>query len=235
MVTYLQPGTYSVSLTVSDSNSNLATNSEVDYITVLSSLGRTAPFTEDFESGNSLTDINWFTQYFTSNTGWYYNTSNGFSGNNSIKADAYGSSGPIVITSSSYDASNLKKGSLTFNRAYAPRPNETGNYLRISISGNCGESWKLLRILGGNTLATRAPINSPYNTTQISDWESISLDIPEEHLTANLRVKFEYNVAGGNNLFIDDINLNGFLSRNIQLRAPYNLSLIHISEPTRPY
>ena len=222
VVTYLQPGTYSVSLTVSDSNSNLATNSEVDYITVLSSLGRTAPFTEDFESGNSLTDINWFTQYFTSNTGWYYNTSNGFSGNNSIKADAYGSSGPIVITSSSYDASNLKKGSLTFNRAYAPRPNETGNYLRISISGNCGESWKLLRILGGNTLATRSPLNSPYNTTQISDWESISLDIPEEHLTANLRVKFEYNVAGGNNLFIDDINLNGFLSRNIQLRAPYN-------------
>lgn len=221
-VTYSEPGTYPVTLTVLDSNSNSASTQEQEYITVLSSLGKTAPFTDDFESGNDLASMEWFSTPTQSGFGWYLNSSIGFSGNQSIKAEAYMQEGEIEISSFSFDASNLGSASLTFKRAYAARPAESNNFLKISVSGNCGESWTSIKVYGTNTLKTTADLNSPYNNPNTSDWESATINLPSSVLTANLRVKFEYTVNGGNNLFIDDININGNPAGDIQLKLPFN-------------
>lgn len=222
IVTYSVPGVYPVTLTVVDSNSNTASTQEAGFITVLSSIGNTIPITEDFESENYLTDLQWYTDVNVDGFGWYLNTSYGYSGSNSIKAEAYDEIGIIEISSFSFDASNLSSGSLSFRHAYAPVTGESGNYLKVYVSSDCGESWKALIIYGTNTLSTRSDLNSAYNTPAASDWDLATATIPAEHLTSNLRVKFEYNVNQGNNLFIDDVNLNGTLSQEIQLRSPLN-------------
>jgi hypothetical protein len=159
---------------------------------------------------------------YSTSQGWYLETNNSYAGNNSLKASTYGYSGKISVTSLSFDASNLKSGTLNFMHAYAPAQGESSNYLRIYVSGNCGAEWKVLKVLGGNSLSTTASMNSAYNSTKSTDWKSNSITIPSQYLTTDLRIKLEYNVNGGNNLFIDNINLFGSVNRALQLRFPFN-------------
>lgn len=222
VVTYSTPGTYEVRLTVEDSTAQTATTIKSNFITVLSSYGHTAPFTEDFEQGNNLTEMSWFANIQSSSFGWFLDPTNGYSGNQSLRASAFGNDGKISVTSMAYDASNLDSGNLSFVHAYAPIVGESSNYVRIYVSGNCGEEWKVLKVLGGNSLSTTTSKNSAYVSPNTSDWKSNLIAIPTEHLTANLRFKFEYNANGGNNIFIDNINLNGGVNRDLHLRAPYN-------------
>ena len=222
MVSYSKPGTYEVSLTVFDSNAVSVTSVKTNYITVLSSLGKTAPFTENFDNKSTLEELEWFPTLYPNGFGWYLSSDGSFSGNQSIKANGFGQDGKVDINSSTFDASNLKSGTLSFRHAYAPRPGETSNYIRIYVSGTCGETWNVLKVIGGNDLATRNELNGPYNFPNTADWKLTVLTIPSQYLTANLRIKIEYNVNGGNNLFMDDINLTGSLNRNLELRFPYN-------------
>ncbi len=221
-ITYSTPGKYLVQLTVEDSNANSVSSQQLEYITVLSSIGNTIPIMEDFESGTSLVEMQWFTKNKQNGFGWQLNNSYGYSGSSSIKAEAFRLQGIIEISSFAFDASNLISGHLSFRRAYAPIPGESGNFLKVSVSGNCGVTWKTLKIYGTNSLSTRADKSSPYNAPNLSDWELTNISIPAEHLTANLRVKLEYNVNQGNNLFIDDINLSGSLATNVVLKTPVN-------------
>jgi PKD repeat protein len=222
VVTYSIPGIYKVSLTVSDSNQTVASTTKSDFITVISSFRHTAPFTEGFEEENNLLALNWFGDIHSNNFGWFLDPTNGYSGNHSLRGAAYGNEGKMSVTSIAYDASNLKSGTLQFKHAYAPRQGESSNYIRVYVSGNCGEEWKVLTILGGGSLKTTATRNSAYVSPNTADWKSNSFAIPTELLTENLRFKFEYNVNGGNNIFIDNINLSGSVNRNLKLRFPYN-------------
>lgn len=222
VVTYSIPGTYAVTLTVEDSNQVSASTTKTDYITVLSSFRNTAPFTESFENGNTLAEMNWFADVSSSSFGWFLDPTNGYSGNQSLRATAFGNNGKISVTSMAFDASNLDSANLSFSHAYAPRRGESSNYLRIYISGNCGEDWSVLKVLGGNALKTTNEMSSMYVSPKSADWRSNSTVIPRQHLTADLRIKIEYNINGGNNLFIDNINLNGTVNRDLKLRFPFN-------------
>ena len=222
IVSYNKPGQYKVELTVKDSNNQSATTVKTNYITVLESNGNTAPFIESFESASNLSDLNWFTDFYPPGFGWVLSNNGGSTGQSAIKANAYNTSGRISVISDAYDASNLLDAVVTFKHAYAPRPNESSNYLRVYVSGDCGLTWKIRYVTGGINMATRSEMSSAYSTPSSTDWKLNTFTIPDISLSANTRIKFEYNSNDGNNIFVDDIRITGTNSEDIILRSPQN-------------
>ena len=74
-------------------------------------------------------------------------------------------------------------------------------------------------------MATRANTNSSFTPTG-SDWKviSISPNTLNNFLVSNFRFKFKFVNGGGNDLFIDDINLSGSVSIN-DLERTNNLTI----------
>ena len=74
-------------------------------------------------------------------------------------------------------------------------------------------------------MATRANTNSSFTPTG-SDWKviSISPNTLNNFLVSNFRFKFKFVNGGGNDLFIDDINLSGLVSIN-DLERTNNLTI----------
>ena len=221
-VVYDTPGKYKVSLTISDLTSATATNVKVDYITVISSEGLTSPFSESFESTNSLESMNWFSPPVNNNLGWSKVSSGGASGVYALKANAFNKTGTITIESPAYDVSNMTSALVKFDYAYAGRSNGGNSYLRVYASTNCGETWMLKWISGGSSMETRPAQANPYNNPQASDWSTESFTIPASQVNSNLRLKFEFKSNNGNNLFVDDINVNGLYSSHVVLSSPKN-------------
>ncbi len=222
IVSYNTPGQYKVELTVKDSNNQTATTVRNNYITVLKSNGNTAPFIESFENATSLSELNWFTDFYPPSFGWVLANNGGSTGQSAIKATAYNNSGKISVISEAYDASNLTDAVITFKHAYAPRPNESNNYLRVYVSGDCGLTWKIRYVTGGLNMATRAEMSGAYTNPSSTEWKLDSFSVSTISLTENTRLKFEYNSNDGNNIFVDDIRITGTNREDIILRSPQN-------------
>jgi PKD repeat protein len=222
IVTYDIPGVYKVELTVLDTFNQSGTKVKTEYITVLSSFRNTTPAQQSFEAASNLSDLNWRGEVLSSDLNWSLFNKAGFSGSNSVKAQAYNEKGRINLYSNSYDASNLSEGTLSFMYAYSPKIGESANFLKVFISNNCGETWIGKTIMGASSLATTSERSSEYTTPLASHWKYKSIKLSKSDLSENTRIRFEYNVDLGNNLFLDEVKLSGDLGQEILLSSPKN-------------
>jgi hypothetical protein len=60
----------------------------------------------------------------------------------------------------------------------------------------------------GSLLETVPVQATAFYPTQITDWKSVSATLPGILLTTGFRLKFIFSANGGNNIFIDDINID---------------------------
>ena len=221
-ISYTVPGTYRVELSVVDSNNVSVTTIKSDYITVLSSIGKTAPFVESFENIQKMEDAGWYGDLFSTGFGWELSQTGGASGVNAIKANAYSHKGKISVISAAFDASNLTDATVSFKYAYAAKTNGGSSYLRVYVSGDCGQTWRGKLTFGGSGMVTVPQVFGPYNMPEASHWATKTFTVESDYLSENTRIKFEFNSDDGNNLFIDNINMNGVLGEDIILKWPYN-------------
>lgn len=227
-VTYYQPGIYQVALTASD-GSNTLSKSENSYILVSSATGLSLPYFENFESVSALPSSEWMINDVDGDLfGYGFRTDVGFSGTNSVKMNNFGNSAGRIdeFLSTSFDLSTLTDVTLTFQVAYAQGTVNVGNdNLRVYTSVDCGENWSLKWIKGGAGLATVTAQSSPFTPSGTSDWVIQTVtNITGNDLTENVRLKFEFVSAAGNNLYIDDINLDGNYVSEPVLQYPPNTS-----------
>lgn len=114
------------------------------------------------------------------------------------------------FVSQSFDLSNVDPNegvTLTFRYAYRKRTSSDYEILRVYISSDCGENWSQRKILFGSQLGTEIATTSWTPESQ-DDWTTVHLtNITDQFWTENFRVKFSFESGGGNNLYIDDINL----------------------------
>src|SRR5690606_10237495 len=74
--------------------------------------------------------------------------------------------------------------------------------------GNCGLTWTQVRGVTGNTLVTASPTNQPFVPQGSSEWKSILINnLSAAVRTDGFRVKFVFEGDGGNNFYLDDINI----------------------------
>lgn len=208
-ITYNTPGTYAVQLDATDgANSNTATIT--NYITVLPS-PTGIPYYESFETFTNFTSPNWFVQNGGGNP-WTVTTTAGLTGTNSAKLENYGQAVSQVdeLESGSIDLSGITSATnatLSFRYAFRKRTSTNSDILRVFMTKDCGEVWDLRRTLTASTMSGTNISTSQWTPTQ-ADWVTVHMtNVTSAYWTENFRFKFQFTAGGGNNVYIDDINL----------------------------
>lgn len=211
-IKYTTPGTYSVSLTVTDGNSSKSI-SKTNYIKVLDEANK-IPYLEGFESVQTIAENpNWEILNPENNEKFEIVTGLGNSGDQCLKLANFKQTvkSKDALISKGLDLSKVISSSnvtLTFRFAYKKKVPENSEYLIISLSSDCGMTWTAKKTLVGNSLALSTDTSSKSWSPIASDWKTIHLtSITSGFWTNNTRVKFEFVGNGGNNIYLDDINL----------------------------
>lgn len=206
---YENPGTYSVSLTVGNGTSTLSTTVQ-SFITVLEPGMIDYNFSEGFEG-------EWPNQFFTidnqDNALTYEITPTAsFSGSKSLKLRNHGNTvvgNKDILYTATFDLSNATNPQLSYKWAYTNKTTTTNDQLIISFSGDCGAVWDVRRIREAQSnLLTAAATNSQFTPANTDQWngESLSIGFPTWQ-TDRFQARFEFIGRGGNNFYLDDINL----------------------------
>lgn len=207
-ITYNTPGTYAVKLVATDGSTN-NTSDIAGYITVLPApVG--IPFYESFESLSTLTPPTWEVSNFNGNA-WNVTTTAGSTGTKSAKLANFGQpTGSIdAFTSQTFNLTGITGLVLTFKYAFRKVASNNSDILRIYTSSDCGETWVFRRMLAASQLAGAASTVSSAWTPTASDFLQFDVtNIPSSAWSANFKFKFEFTSGGGNNIYIDDINLS---------------------------
>ena len=224
-VTYNTPGTYDVSLQASD-GTNQVTSTKSAYIIVLPATGRTAPFSEGFETMTTLPNDDWyvinsFSQDFeitslaaaSGTKSLYLNNANGIAGTKN------------EFLSTTIDLSGVAGVTLSFKYAFAKKNGDNMDAIQVLVSKDCGENWLVRRNIS-TTQITTAPNTTSNFIPGTSDWQTISItNIASSYLVPNFKFKIVYTNGGGNNLYLDDINLDVALG----VKEQYNKNISQLS------
>lgn len=234
-VTYNTPGQYSVSLVVSNSTDSEVVT-EQHYITVLPTEGTPLPITESFEAVDQLPSDMWKLDNSSGGTGFLVSSSAAFTGSRSVMVPNTGaqSGRRFELISNTIDLTMDPPAVITFRYAYAKRNNNNDDALRVYASRDCGQTWSLRRALVGDNLVT-APNTSASFTPNGPDQWGYNETAPIGGLfeVPNMRIKFVFESDGGNNLWLDDINVNGASVGIEEVRATDAGTLLVVPNPAR--
>ncbi len=214
LVHYNEPGAYDVKLTIGNDNGEDMLVKE-SHIHVIDTIGVGAPIFEGFEELTTLEEGAWYPQSNPGETGWQITNEAAFEGNSSVFIENFtGPSGrDYFLRSRSYDLSELDTAVVSMRVAYAPSTSQQTERLRISISNDCGESWTPKTMITSQTTLPTAPPSGEYFVPQHNQWQFIMLTniLPEER-TSDFRLQIHFGSAGGNNIYVDNINIGSDLS-----------------------
>ena len=208
-ITYNTPGTYDVSLTVTSPNGTQSTT-KTSYITVLPAQGLIGPpIVEGFEAISAIPNNDWFVENADGASTWAIATGVGSTGTKCVKIASGATSGFDDLISTTYDLSSLSTVTISFKYAFAYKNSSNTDKLKFYVSNDCGESWSLRKTLSGTGLPT-APNTTGNYTPSAAQWEQVDVtNIVASYLVDNFRYKISFEAGGGNNIYVDDINIAG--------------------------
>jgi PKD repeat protein len=211
-VQYTTPGIYDVTLIVSNAiGSDTLTKTAV--VNVFSQYAtRWVPDAESFET-QSFPGWEWHVYNEGGNT-WEETNIAAYTGNNSIWINNYAGNVQAKTDVFLTPAYNLTYSTNTFAKfwlAYALRAPTSDDQLRVFVSTSCGQFWTQRLSKTGTSLATDGFVSSNFIPTDPNQWrqETVNLTSGLFSGNGNVRLKFEYTHDTGNNIFIDDLTLEG--------------------------
>lgn len=208
-VTYDTPGVYEVSLTVEQGAEQASTTKE-GFVVVQENPGVQNYVIIGFEG---YTNPNQSSKFFLDKhfeDTWEINTDLGAQSNRSLWINNFDnpSKKDHTFITRTIDLSEYDEAVINFDYAYAKRDEENADRLRIALSTNCGESWTTGPSLTFNaTDLNTAPLTTTAFIPQEHEWENTSVTIPASFCVENLMIRFQYIPDGGNNFYIDNINV----------------------------
>jgi PKD repeat protein len=225
VVSYATPGTYSVSLTATNTSGSNTMN-KTSYVNVINGAGgATVPVISDFEGATLPSSITVQNGNVGSVT-WAQNTATG--GNSTLKsiyinnASATSTGGNLdIFQTSVYNFSNTSGITLSYYYAYAKRLATQADTFKIQYSLDCGGSWS--NVLGIPTTAVMAAASGGTTTTAFvptpAQWvlktiSSALLAPLNNKPSVMFRCYFRSDAVVGrsNNIYIDQINLTGTIN-----------------------
>ncbi|MEY3398747.1 MAG: hypothetical protein RL220_1341 [Bacteroidota bacterium] len=215
--TYETPGNYTVTLVVGNGEETVSTQM-TNLISVIPASINEQPFSEGFET--AFPEENWFIYNQNNDLTWTVVTTAAYTGSSSLKLSNWGNDimdNTDELISATFDMSEMDTVWLSYKWAYANKVDETDDRLRVSVSGNCGQTWYLKKLHKGLTdLPSADPQNSSFTPDSQDEWneKTLVLDDPD-WMTSMFRVKFEFVGKGGNNIYLDDINIYGVDSTGV--------------------
>ena len=213
VVNYATPGQYDVSLTANNSAGS-DTKTVTNHVIVSPGIiTQSIPFSEGFENG-TFPFNDWYVINDNGNSQWEVTSIAAATGSNSLTIDNMigASKGPDEFITSAFNLSNVTGASMTFNLAFAYKSaSANADKLNISYSTDCGQTWTIRKSLSGTSFPTTTLFFSSAFFPSPSQWrtETVSISTPLVSTKPNVRFRFEYVQDNGNNIYIDDINING--------------------------
>lgn len=212
-ITYNTPGVYDVSLTVSNGSGSVSTT-KTSYIIVNHNTAQysTPVYSEGFETATVPgTDWNIKNTNSGSNT-WQITNTAAATGTNSVRILNTSTSVGHVdeLLGPSIDMTQISgtTPTLTFKVAHAQKTAASADKLQFYVSTNCGQSWVLRKALTGASLSTAGVVATSF-VPNASQWVTQSVNLNGYTTQTNLYYMFRFTSDGGNNIYIDDINLSG--------------------------
>jgi hypothetical protein len=215
-VKYSFPGAYTFTLT----NNYANTSKSTVFTNKIYIIGNThnplyyVPFEDSFESQTDFYNDWVIIDNDNDLSTWEYVTSTAYTGFNSIGVANYDKVAPTLdeIISPAYDLRAVQNPSLTFRLNFTRRTTNDNDQLQVFISNNCGKTWTSLYLKNANgSLKTSTTVQPASYTPAISsnEWRLEKVNIQPFLAQDVVRFKFSFTSGGGNNLFIDDINVDG--------------------------
>jgi PKD repeat protein len=216
------PGQYTVSLTIQASNGSNTMNKPLA-LTVRPAAGTTySPwFIGTME--DPLPNADWTTTTFADSSYWRRTTLASKQGvasymfqNHKLPAGGEVSSliaGPIAFP-------NTGTLNLRFAHAFVRRAASNNDQLKVFVSSDCGATWQLARLIPAFQLGISGAVTTPYVPAP-ADWKYTSINLASLGLqgAGDLMVRFSMVSGGGNNLYLDDVQLTTTLGED-ELAAP---------------
>ncbi|MEX1188649.1 MAG: S8 family serine peptidase, partial [Bacteroidia bacterium] len=203
-----------------------ANNCRTVTFSIVSPIGNSLPFTETFESGNFSAN-GWTISNPDNGLGWEVITSTGTTpGNKSARIPFYsysaiGQRDGLITPTLNFSA--YTEISLSFDHAYRRYAAGSSDSLIVSISTDCGETYPTRILVGGEngqgTFATASISTTDFIPGSSDDWcngpigsDCIEIDLNAFSGSTGVRVKFEGFNNYGNNLYLDNINIDGTIA-----------------------
>lgn len=214
VVHYNTPGVYSVTLQVTR-GSETASTTKNSYVTVNSSTATYAIsiYSEGFEASGTIPNTDW--QVRNKQPGgntWEQTGAAAATGSKSVRIVNTSASAGYVdeLISPSINMTTIAgtAPALTFKVASAQRSSSTEDKLQVYVSTNCGLSWVLRKTISGTALAT-ANAQTSFFTPNASQWVEQSVVLSSFASQQSLSVMFRFTSGGGNNVYLDNINISG--------------------------
>ncbi|MBX7094767.1 MAG: T9SS type A sorting domain-containing protein [Flavobacteriales bacterium] len=224
-ITYPNVGQYTVSLT-SGNGAQSVTSTVNNYITVIPNVGIPGPIVEGFETVTAVPNNEWFVYNADDGQTWSVVSGVAATGSKSIKMNNYaGGTGTIdEIISTTYDLSSFSSVTLSFKYAFAYKTNSNTDKLKVMVSNDCGASWSVRKTLSGTNFNT-APNTTGAFTPNSGQWVNVDVtNILPSYLVQNFMFKISFENGGGNNIYIDDINISGAVGID-ELSDPFHVSV----------
>jgi PKD repeat protein len=210
-VTYNTPGVYQVTLVATD-GSTTRTKTIPTYITVLNAVS-TLPFLDGFETYSNIATSNYWESINPQNNAKFeVTTSASHTGSKSVKLSNFGQSGsntdelianPVDLTG----VTSTSEITLSFRFSYKKRNSTNSEKLYVSLSGNCGDTWEIRKTIQGNNLSGDI-VTSAWTPSTEADWTTVHVtNIISQYWNNGFRYKFRFDGSGGNNIYLDDINI----------------------------
>src|SRR5690606_24333078 len=117
-----------------------------------------------------------------------------------------------ALISPSLDLTTVQNPSLKFHVAYAKRDANSADKLSIYSSVDCGESWNLRYIAPTYLLQADSVENqlSHFIPQGPNEWKEIYVPLPAGLKSQkNVRFKFAFEAGGGNNIYLDNVRIEG--------------------------
>ena len=215
-ITYNTAGTYGVtysSSTTAGSSDPVTKNSIITVSSLTADYG--GPITQDSFENTTQFNNEWRVEN-PEGQGWVLNTSAATTGTRSVRINNFFTSETgqeDELISPSYDLSSAPSKTMRFKVAFAEKISADNDRLFIYYSTSCGAFWTFATMLTGANLTT-APNQGSNFTPSASQWEEKTVNLSAVGNSTNVRIKFKFSSGGGNNIYLDDINIGGF-SQNI--------------------
>lgn len=209
-VRFLNAGVYDVSLSVSNvTGNNTSTREDLVFVSPREAQYSGWHFEDNFEDEAKVSD-DWL--FFNDeDNGWEWGSEAGKEGSSSltIQNRIGNEEGSIdYIISPSFNPSVLASSAprLYFDYAYRKLVDSSNDGLKVYVSQNCGETWQLRFSKSGDALATAETAVAHFVPTD-DQWLNVSIALGTFASAENLRVKFEFTSGGGNNIYLDNVNV----------------------------
>jgi hypothetical protein len=205
----LTNGAHTVKLVVESPNGgidlNTADNEKTLNITNVATFG-TYPVVESFAAA-TFPPTNWSKDDGTDGFGWTRETAH----SGCAKMDFYniGSGAVDYLMLPPVEMNSASAMTLIFKVAHAQYQTSTDK-LKVQVSTDCGATWITKFDKSGASLSTAPASAEVFIPADETQWRQETVDLTSCAGQAKVMIRFEATSNYGNNLYVDDINLNFF-------------------------